>query len=102
MTPDLSPAIAFATQLRQAGVRTQVYAEQKKFKGKMSYADKLHIPYVAFLGEDELAQGVVTVKDMTTGTQESLPPEEATQRICTALAQQAGGKPIREKKEGAE
>ena len=61
MTTDLQPAIAFATRLRQAGIRTQVYAEQKKFKAKMSYADKLGIPYVAFLGEDELAQGLVPV-----------------------------------------
>ncbi len=102
MTTDLQPAIAFATRLRQAGIRTQVYAEQKKFKAKMGYADKLGIPYVAFLGEDELAQGVVAVKDMATGTQESLTPEEATQRIQTALAERNGGKPIREKKEGAE
>ena len=50
MTEDLSPAIAFATQAAAGGVRAQVYSEQKKFKGKMSYADKLHIPYVAFLG----------------------------------------------------
>ena len=50
MTEDLSPAIALATQLRQAGIRTQLHCEQKKFKAKMSYADKLAIPYVDLPG----------------------------------------------------
>ena len=97
MTEDLSAAIAFATQLRQAGVRAQVYGEQKKFKGKMSYADKLKIPYVVFLGEDEIKSGVVKIKDMTTGDQQALSPAEAVQTIANAMAQRAAGKPIREK-----
>ena len=97
MTEDLSAAIAFATQLRQAGVRAQVYGEQKKFKGKMSYADKLKIPYVVFLGEDEIKSGVVKIKDMTTGEQQALSPAEAVQTIADAMAQRAAGKPIREK-----
>ena len=57
MTADLSPAIRLATELRAQGIRTQLYFEQKKFKAKMSYADKLAIPYAVFLGEDEIAQG---------------------------------------------
>ena len=97
MTEDLSAAIAFATQLRQAGVRAQVYGEQKKFKGKMSYADKLKIPYVVFLGEDEIKSGVVKIKDMTTGEQQALSPAEAVQTIADAMARRATGKPIREK-----
>ncbi|MBQ4040234.1 MAG: histidine--tRNA ligase, partial [Oscillospiraceae bacterium] len=67
MTEDLSPAISFATQLREAGVRTQLHCEKKKFKQKMSYADKLSIPYVVFIGEDEVNAGKVTVKDMASG-----------------------------------
>ena len=97
MTEDLSPAIAFATQLRQGGVRAQVYSEQKKFKGKMSYADKLHIPYVAFLGEEEISQGLVKIKDMVTGDQQTLPPAQAVETIAAAMAHRAQGKPIREK-----
>ena len=97
MTEDLTAAISFATQLRQAGVRAQVYGEQKKFKAKMSYADKLGIPYVAFLGEEEIAQGVVKIKDMATGDQQALPPAAAAQTIAAAMAQLAQGKPIREK-----
>ena len=97
MTEDLTAAISFATQLRQAGVRAQVYGEQKKFKAKMSYADKLGIPYVAFLGEEEIAQGVVKIKDMATGEQQALSPAAAAQTIDAAMAQLAQGKPIREK-----
>ena len=44
------------------GVRTQLYFEQKKFKAKISYADKLMIPYAVFLGEDEIANNTATVK----------------------------------------
>ena len=97
MTEDLTAAIAFATQLRQGGVRAQVYGEQKKFKAKMSYADKLGIPYVAFLGEEEIAQGVVKIKDMHSGEQQALSPADAVQTIAAAMAQLAQGKPIREK-----
>ena len=57
MTQDLTPAIQLATRLRGAGVRTQLYTEQKKFKAKMNYADKLGVPYVVFLGDDEIAAG---------------------------------------------
>jgi hypothetical protein len=64
--------IAAATALRDAGVRTQLYCEQKKFKAKMSYADKLGIPYVILIGEDEIAENVVAVKNMTTGEQTKL------------------------------
>lgn len=97
MTEDQTAAISFATQLRQAGVRAQVYGEQKKFKAKMSYADKLGIPYVVFLGEEEIAQGVVKVKEMTTGEQEVFSPTQAVQTIAEVIAQRAQGKPIREK-----
>ena len=97
MTEDLTAAIAFATQLREGGVRAQVYGEQKKFKAKMSYADKLGIPYVAFLGEDEISQGVVKIKDMLTGQQEVLSPAAAVQTIAEVMGQRAQGKPIREK-----
>ena len=50
MTADLAPAMTLATRLRAAGVRTQLYTEQKKFKAKMNYADKIGVPYGAFPG----------------------------------------------------
>ncbi|MCL2401949.1 MAG: histidine--tRNA ligase [Oscillospiraceae bacterium] len=69
MTEDLSHPISLATQMREAGLRVQLYSEDKKFKSKVAYADKLGIPYVAFLGEDEIKSGQVTVKDMRSGEQ---------------------------------
>ena len=69
MTGDLSCAIQVSTRLRNSGIRTQIYFEQKKFKHKIGYADKLRIPYAAFIGEDEIASGKVTVKNMKTGEQ---------------------------------
>jgi len=86
MTEDFGSAIAFATALRSVGVRTQVYGEDKKFKSKMAYANKLGIPYVVFLGEDEIAQNKVTMKDMVTGEQETLPPREAAEKIAARVA----------------
>ena len=97
MTEDLAPAISFATQLRQAGVRAQLYTEQKKFKQKMTYADKIGVPYVAFLGDDEISKNAVSVKDMTTGQQDTLPVDQAVDTIANDLAERVAGiDPIQE------
>lgn len=97
MTEDLSAAIALATQLRGAGVRTQLYGEQKKFKQKMSYADKLGVPYVIFLGEEEIASGVAAVKNMRTGEQVKVSPDEAVKLIQAGLELLNQGTPIVDK-----
>ncbi len=96
MTEDYAAAISFATTLREAGIRAQLHCEKKKFKQKLSYADKLAIPFAAFLGEDEIAQGVVAVKDLTSGAQVSLPPNQAAAHIKSVLAGRDKGTPIRE------
>ena len=90
MTADPAPAIALAEQLRGCGVRVQLYGEQKKFKQKMSYADKLGVPYAVLLGEDEIAQGKCSVKDMRSGQQVTVTPEEAAQHILEGLAANNG------------
>ena len=97
MTEDLSAAIALATQLRNAGVRTQLYGEQKKFKHKIGYADKLGIPFVIFLGEDEINAGVVAVKDMESGEQVKISLDEAAKLIHDGLAKKNAGKVICDK-----
>ncbi len=97
MTQDLTPAIQLATRLRGAGVRTQLYTEQKKFKAKMNYADKLGVPYVVFLGDDEIAAGLVACKDMTSGEQTKLPFNATLSRIQEGLSQRNQGKVILEK-----
>ncbi len=96
MTGDLGPAIQLATALRDAGIRAQLHCEQKKFKQKLSYAGKLGIPYAAFLGEDEIAQGKVSIKDLCSGQQQSCTPDEAAALLRAGLAGRAAGTPIRE------
>ena len=96
MTEDLAPAISLSTRLRGAGVRTQLYTEQKKFKAKMNYADKIGVPYVIFLGGDEIAAGVVACKDMKTGQQTKLDFDETLALIQSGLAEKNKGAVILE------
>ena len=90
MAADPAPAIALAEQLRSAGIRVQLYGEQKKFKQKMSYCDKLGVPYAVLLGEDEINAGKCSVKDMVTGQQITVTPEEAAAHILAGLAENNG------------
>ena len=94
MTEDLSPAVALATELRSRGIRAQLYTEAKKFKAKMNYADKLGVPFVLFLGEDEISAGVVSCKDMKSGEQEKLPAAEAAERILARISERRAIAPI--------
>ena len=90
MTQDPAPAIALAQQLRSTGIRVQLYGEQKKFKQKMSYADKIGVPYAVFLGEDEIAAGCCSVKDMRSGEQVQLTPQAAAEHILEGLQANSG------------
>ena len=90
MTEDPAPAIALAQSLRTSGVRVQLYAEKKKFKQKMSYADRIKVPYAVLLGEDEINECVCSVKNMVTGQQVKLSPEAAAQHILEGLAANNG------------
>ena len=90
MTADVAPAIALAEQLRSAGLRVQLYGEQKKFKQKMTYANKLGVPFAVLLGEDEIAQGKCSVKNMTTGEQITVTAGEAAEAIRKTLAEADG------------
>ena len=85
MTDDLEAAVRLATELRTQNIRVQLYAEQKKFKAKIQYADKLHIPYIIFLGEDEIAAGTVSLKDLRTGEQITVPAQDASARILADM-----------------
>ncbi len=97
MSDDFVKAVEVATALREAGIRTQLYSEKKKFKAKIGYADKLGIPYVVFLGEDEIANNVITLKDMTSGEQQTLPVEQAVAVLREGLAVLNSGTVILEK-----
>ena len=96
MTEELSSAVAAATALREAGVRTQLYGEKKKFKAKMSYADRIGVPFVLLLGEDEIREGLVSLKDMASGEQTKLPAAEAARRIRAAVGARNAAAVIKE------
>ena len=94
MTEDISAAVALATQLRAAGLRTQLYTEPKKFKARMNYADRLGVPFVLFLGDDEIKDGVVSVKNMKSGEQVKVSPAEAIELVRAFVARQNANAPI--------
>lgn len=82
MVEDLTEASKVATLLRNNGVNTQIYMEQKsKIKKQFKYADSLQIPYVIVIGEDEIKNGTVSLKDMNTGTQEQVSIENLVSKF---------------------
>lgn len=67
MVEDLEVPISVATKLRSLGINTEIYLNNKKLKAKFKYADKLKIPYVIVIGEEEIASNAVTLKNMESG-----------------------------------
>ena len=96
MTDDLSAAVSLASMLRAGGLRVQLYSEKKKFKAKIGYADKLGIPFVIFLGEDEIARNVCALKNMVTGVQEAVTQAAALETIRAEIARRTAGAILRE------
>ena len=72
------PAVAKA---RAAGIRTEIFPDSSKMKKQMSYANAKEIPYVALAGENEMAEGKLTLKNMASGEQKLVTPEELIQTI---------------------
>lgn len=72
MIEDLKIPIQMATQLRKEGIPTEIYLNDKKLKAKFKYADKLEIPYVIVIGEDEIATHTVKIKNMETGEEKEV------------------------------
>lgn len=69
-------ALAHASALRNAGIRTELYPDAAKMKKQMGYADNKKIPYVAIVGENEIKEGKIMLKNMTTGEQKLLSADE--------------------------
>ena len=86
MGVEAAPAAALAQSLRSAGLRVQLYGENKKFKQKMAYADKLGVKFAVLLGTDELEAGKCSVKNMVTGEQITVTPQEAAEHILENLS----------------
>ena len=73
--------LRLAAQARLASIATEVYPDSVKMKKQMSYANAHNVPFVALVGETEMAEGRITLKNMTTGEQQSLTIEEAVKAI---------------------
>ena len=73
--------LRLAAQARLAGIATEVYPDSVKMKKQMSYANAHNVPFVALVGETEMTEGRITLKNMTTGEQQSLTIEEAVKAI---------------------
>ena len=74
--------LRLAAATRRAGIATEVYPDAVKMKKQMAYANAHHVPFVALVGEQEMAEGKVALKDMNTGEQTSLTLEELIGRIA--------------------
>lgn len=77
----IAESLKLASELRQQGLRVTVYPEPDKFGKQMKYADSIKVPYVCVLGESEIAEGKVTIKNMKTGEQGTVAREEAEKLI---------------------
>ena len=73
--------LPFVAQARAAGIRTEIFPDAAKMKKQMSYANAKEIPFVALAGENEMAQGKLTLKNMATGEQMLVSPEELIAQI---------------------
>ena len=74
---EAAKAMSVVKEMRLAGIATEVYPDCCKMKKQMTYADALKIPYVAIIGESELAEGKLTLKNMLTGEQQLVTAEQA-------------------------
>ena len=77
MTENIERALEVSKILRDNGINTEVYLEDKKIKAKFKYADHLQIPYVIIIGEDEIENKTVSLKNMENGEQQTISLDEA-------------------------
>ncbi len=73
---EMDYCLPIISQLRASGISTEIYPDSSKMKKQMSYANAKGIPYVAIAGETEMAEGKITLKNMVTGEQEMVTPQE--------------------------
>ncbi len=87
-------ALAFAEKVRATGVNILSFTEDKKFKVKMNYANKLEVPFVAILGESEVQSDSVVIKDMNSGEQKTLSFTDAVSFLKGKDSDWRGEKPL--------
>lgn len=73
--------LPIVAKARENGIRTEIYPDTSKMKKQMSYANAKQIPYVVLAGENEMEQGKITLKNMITGEQQLVTPDEFLQTI---------------------
>ncbi len=73
------------SKLRQQSIRCELYPDSAKMKKQMTYADSNHIPYVAIVGEDEIKEGKMVIKNMVTGEQNALSTDEVILKLTSAI-----------------
>ena len=73
--------LSILSKARAEGIRAEIYPDSSKMKKQMSYANAKGIPFVALVGENEMNEGKVTLKDMATGEQRLVTPEELVEAL---------------------
>jgi histidyl-tRNA synthetase len=86
----LADALALAADLRAAGLRVEVYPDADKLGRQFKYASACGVPFVAVLGDDEVARGEVALKDLRSGEQRSIPRDELAVEVLGALGRTPG------------
>lgn len=76
--------LPFVTKARQANIRTELFPDTVKMKKQMAYANAKHIPFVVLAGDKEIEQGKVTLKNMTTGEQILVSPEDLIEKVTSS------------------
>lgn len=76
--------LPFVTKARQANIRTELFPDSVKMKKQMAYANAKHIPFVVLAGDNEIEQGKVTLKNMTTGEQIPVSPEDLIEKVTSS------------------
>lgn len=82
-----APLMKIATELRQRGLRVDVYPDAAKLKNQFKYADDRKIPFTVIIGGDELQQKVVKLKSMAARTEETVPMDQLADRLTQMIAQ---------------
>ncbi|MBO4487890.1 MAG: histidine--tRNA ligase [Bacteroidaceae bacterium] len=80
-TAEAAYCLKIASQLRQAGIHTEIYPDSVKMKKQMSYANAISVPFVALVGESEMESGLISVKDMASGEQKQIALDDIIQLI---------------------
>lgn len=81
---ETSYVLPFVAKARQANIRTEIFPDAAKMKKQMAYANAKHIPFVVLAGDNEIGQGKVTLKNMNTGEQILVSPDDLIEKVTSS------------------